>query len=127
MTLNGVFSNLKDNLASFFNEVAELGVLDELKLLIAEINDEVGGRGGLAQALADLMVRAIRSVRRAIEAGLIDALSRLFDLFAKITEAIGALAGDTLDGQIQKIENLTDAFISVTNAALPMIRMSREL
>ena len=65
-TTSGRISNLKDSFALMFNEVAQMGVLDEFNLLLTDVSG-LAGEDGLAQTLADVLVNAIKALRQALQ------------------------------------------------------------
>lgn len=96
-TLNGAISNAKDTFANFLNEVAQDGPLQEFKKLLATLTDSVDGPNGLAKALSRALTKAIATVRRALESGLLDVLKTAVEAIALLVEnwdiLLGLLAG----------------------------------
>lgn len=64
-TASGAISNLKDTVATTFDTVAQMGPLDEFKLLLADVSG-LAGDEGLARILAEGLTRAIKAVREII-------------------------------------------------------------
>jgi hypothetical protein len=65
-TTNGVISNLKDSFSQFLDEVAQLGVLDEFKLLLTDLIGLGGPGNGFAGIVADFLVTGLRSLRETL-------------------------------------------------------------
>lgn len=77
-TLGGTVSNLQDTFVLFLDDVANMGPLEEMKLLIADLRDGMGDqKGGLAQILARTLTNAIRTLRRLLTGDLVPALERI--------------------------------------------------
>jgi len=94
MTLNGIISNAKDAITSFFLEVAEQGPLEEFKLLIADIRDAAGGgAGGLAKTLADTLTSAIRKIRALFKGDLVGTLETVAKAFSFVVDNVDKLIG----------------------------------
>jgi hypothetical protein len=91
-TLNGIISNAKDAIATFFLTVAEMGPLEEFKLLIADIRDAAGGDSkGLAKILADTLTTAIRGVRRLLQGDFLGTLESIASAFKFLVENVDKL------------------------------------
>lgn len=91
-TLNGIISNAKDAIASFFLTVAEMGPLEEFKLLIADIRDAAGGDSkGLARILADTLTSAIRGIRRLMQGDFLGTLESIASAFKFLVENVDKL------------------------------------
>jgi hypothetical protein len=91
-TLNGIISNAKDAIASFFLTVAEMGPLEEFKLLIADIRDAAGGDSkGLAKILADTLTTAIRGIRRLMQGDFLGTLESIASAFKFLVENVDKL------------------------------------
>lgn len=65
-TTAGMFSNLKDTVSAFFDQIAQMGVLDEVKLLMESLSDSMG-ENGLGQIIADVLIIALQSMREMLE------------------------------------------------------------
>lgn len=107
-TLGGIVSNFKDSFTDFLLTVANMGPLEEFKLLVTDLRDATAGQGGLAQSLARTLTSAIRGVRQLIKgdfvrvlellAGTLELVITNIDKFAallagaKIAQAFGAAA-----------------------------------
>ena len=91
-TLNGIISNAKDAIATFFLTVAEMGPLEEFKLLISDIRDAAGGDSkGLAKILADTLTSAIRAVRRLMQGDFLGTLESIASAFKFLVENVDKL------------------------------------
>jgi hypothetical protein len=91
-TLNGIISNLKDAIAAFFLEVAEMGPLEEFKLLVSDLRDAAGsGKGGLARTLADTLTTAIRGLRRLLQGDLNKTIETVAKTFQFLVENVDNL------------------------------------
>lgn len=75
-TLGGIISNLQDAFTEFILGVAEMGPLEEFKLLVTDLRDATGDKEGLAKVLAKTLVSAIRAVRRVLRGDLVDTLKK---------------------------------------------------
>lgn len=133
MTTAGMFSNLKDTVSALFDQIAQMGVLDEAKLLMQELSSSMGSEG-LAQVIADVLVIALRTLRELftsmpqetlieflqaivslvgmMASALVDGasgglgfMSVLYDLLAAVIEA-----GGTLYELIQRVQEIRAAF-----------------
>lgn len=62
LTTAGMFSNLKDTVSGLLDVIAQMGVLDEVKLLMQELSASMG-QDGLARVIADVLVLALRTLR----------------------------------------------------------------
>lgn len=65
-TLNGIISNLIDNLQAFALEVGEAGLQDALKELLTFVRDLVGGGGDLAVVIGRTLAAAVRNVTQSL-------------------------------------------------------------
>lgn len=140
VTLTGLVSNLKDALTEFFLAVANMGPLEEFKLLIGDIRDKAGDKDGLAKTLARTLTSAIRAVRNLIAGDFVGTLEKLakilefvvdnFDIFigliggAKTMQAFGAVRagftamGFAATGALGPIGAIMAAFIALIPVAL---------
>ena len=125
-TTKGVMSNLEDAVSSFFDEVAQTGVLDEFKLLLGDLLGVVGGDDGLAQAVAGVLVEALRGLREMlanvessdIESFLratLDAVEALVNIIVGGVSAFMAFS-DTVGGTQQAIELLALGVLALSTA-----------
>lgn len=115
-TTKGVVSNLKDSVANFFDEVAQLGVLDEFKALLRDIG-EVGGGDGLAGILAKSLVTVLRSVREAIQSVTEEDVENFFRSVASAAEALATAVGFAVDAyrfMVDESGGLDEALINTT-------------
>jgi hypothetical protein len=88
MTTAGMFSNLKDTFAALFDEASQLGVLDEVKLLMQAVSESVGGEGGLAKLIADVLIVALRSMRELFTSMPQGALIEFFQALVNVVSLI---------------------------------------
>ena len=110
-TAGGLISNLQDSWSEFLNTVANLGVLDEFKLLIEDLRDAAGGRGGLAQMLATTLTKAIRGIRNLLQGNLIPTLERFVRVLEFVIDNIGTLSALFISGKlISGVSGLASAF-----------------
>jgi len=107
-TTSGAISNLKDTFSNFLDQVAQMGVLDEFKLLLSDLSGLAGG-DGFAGVLAETLVNGIKAVREWIgrlteedirgfiesAAAALKGLVSAFELAAKAMEVFSNLSGDT--------------------------------
>jgi hypothetical protein len=98
MTTAGMFSNLKDTISSLFDQASQMGVLDEVKLLIQAISDSIGGEGGLAKLIADVLIVALRSMRELFtsmpQGALIEFFQALVNVVSLIAQQLVAGVGE---------------------------------
>ena len=93
-TAGGLISNLKDTWATFLDQVANLGPLEEFKGLVSDLKNALGVRGdGLAKILADTLVKAIRSVRRILRGDFAGTIERAIKLISTLAENFDKLIG----------------------------------
>ena len=85
-TLEGVISNAKDAFQAFLLSVAEMGVLEEFKGLVADLRDASGDKDGLAKILAKTLITAIRALRRALRGDLIETLKTAASVLQFVVE-----------------------------------------
>ena len=110
-TAMGLISNLQDTWAEFMETVANLGPLDEFKLLINDLSEAAGGRTGLAKQLASFLTKAIRGVRRLLKGNLIPTLERLLSILEFVINNLGKLAAVFAAGKlISGVAGLASAF-----------------
>jgi hypothetical protein len=88
LTTAGMFSNLKDTISALFDEAAQNGVLDEVKLLIQAVSDSIGGEGGLARLIADVLIVALRSMRQLFESMPQGALIEFFQALVNVVSLV---------------------------------------
>lgn len=87
-TSAGMISNLKDTFSQLFDQISQLGVLDEFKLLIQDVSN-AAGQQGLAKVIADALIVGLRALR--------DLLSRITQedvegFFNSVIDVVTALA-----------------------------------
>jgi len=105
-TTKGVISNLKDGIANFFDQVAQLGVLDEFKGLLKDIAN-VGGDGeGLAGTLASSLIKVLKSLREAIQSITKEDVESFFTGFMDIATAMATVL-DLLVGAMRVVIDVT--------------------
>jgi len=90
-TLTGLVSNLKDTFLLLFEEIAQAGPLQEMKLLLDDIAKAAGGQQGLAQVIADTLVQAIKALRRLVAGDFSNTLKNLIKLLGLVAENFGKL------------------------------------
>ncbi len=111
MTAGGLISNLTDVWQEFLDQVANLGPLDEFKLLLEDLREAAGGRTGLAKQLAGVLVKAIRGVRRLLSGNLIPVLERLLGIIEFVINNFELLAAAFVAGKlISGVSGLATAF-----------------
>lgn len=95
-TTAGMFSNLKDTVSALFDQIAQMGVLDEVKLLMQAVSESIGGNDGLARVIADVLIIALRSVRELFtsmpQETLINFLQQLVTLVGMLVETLVSAA-----------------------------------
>lgn len=110
-TTQGVISNLMDTWTFFLNAVANLGPLEEFKLLIEDLKEAAGGRTGLAKQLAGVLVKAIRAVRMLFLGDLIPTLERVLKVIEFVINNFELLAAAFVAGKlISGVAGLATAF-----------------
>ena len=62
-TAAGMVSNLKDSISQFLDAIAQMGVLDAFKEIIAALNEQIGGNDGLARVIADFLLIGLEAFR----------------------------------------------------------------
>lgn len=90
-TTAGQFSNLKDAISAFFDQIAQMGVLDEVKLLLASLGESIGGSDGLARLIADVLIIGLRTLRQLLESLPADG-GVIFEFFGTLVELLGMMA-----------------------------------
>jgi chemotaxis protein histidine kinase CheA len=92
-TTAGMFSNLKDTVAAFFDQIAQSGVLDEVKLLMQELSSAMGD--DLATVIADVLVVALQTLRELFasmpQESLTAFLGSLVNLIGMVLEVVTGL------------------------------------
>lgn len=98
LTTAGIFSNLKDTVAALFDQIAQMGVLDEVKRFMEALSESMGSEG-LSQVIADVLVLALRTARELFlslpQETLISFLQALIDLVGLV---VGQLTGAAAEG-----------------------------
>jgi hypothetical protein len=98
LTTAGIFSNLKDTVAALFDQIAQMGVLDEVKRFMEALSESMGSEG-LSQVIADVLVLALRTARELFlslpQETLISFLQALVDLVGLV---VGQLTGAASEG-----------------------------
>jgi hypothetical protein len=114
-TTAGVISNLKDGIANFFDEVAQLGVLDEFKALLGDLANLGGdGEGGLARILADSLVTVLRAVREGIQSITAEDIKGFFDAVRRAADFLA----ETIGFVVTAIRDLVDMSGGLENALM---------
>lgn len=93
-TTAGMFSNLKDTVSALFDQIAQMGVLDEVKLMMVALSESMGGSDGLARVIADVLVIALRTVR---ELFLAMPQETLIEFLQQLVNIVGMVAGVLVD------------------------------
>ncbi len=103
-TTKGALSNLEDTLSQFFDEIAQMGVLDMFKEIVQQLTESLGGNNGLAKVIADFLLIGLRAVRDLLAGmpsedlirflrALVDAMMMLFDSLSAGESGIGTIIG----------------------------------
>ena len=87
-TTAGQFSNLKDAISAFFDQIAQMGVLDEVKLLLQALGESIGGSDGIARLIADVLIIGLRSLRELLQAIPADG-GQLTEFFGALVQLLG--------------------------------------
>lgn len=124
-TLTGLISNLKDSFTEFLLSVAEKGPLDEFKKLVEELKALTGERGGLADVLARILVKAIRTVRRALQGDFVRTLERVAAILEFVIDNFEELvalfvAGKTVQAFASVVSGLQTIGVAATGALGPI-------
>ena len=82
-TIGGAFSNLKDNLSAFFNEIGKAGFNQALTDLIREMTGMVGEGESAAYTIGKLLTGALKTAR--------GALKFVKENIGAVTKALGAM------------------------------------
>jgi hypothetical protein len=126
-TAAGMFSNLKDAVSAFFDQIAQMGVLDEVKLLMQSLSDSIGGEGGLARLIADVLIIALKTMR-----GLFESVPQgpIIEFFQALVGALGLLAEMFLD-VIGEQSGFTSAMFEILTplieAAVAVAKITRQI
>ena len=77
-TLGGNISNLMDQFSEFFNSIAQMGPLQEFKLLLQDLSGIAGDKeGGLARTIARTLTKAIKGLRRLLTGDFVRAFEKV--------------------------------------------------
>ena len=119
-TVGGLVSNLQDAFSELMNSVAQMGPLDEFKLLVQDLRDAAGGgKDGLAKVLAQTLTKAIRGVRNLLKGNLVPTLERLVAVLEFAINNFGKLSALFVTGKmVSGVASLASAFGGLKNAAL---------
>jgi hypothetical protein len=128
-TAYGAISNLQDALAQFLDEIAQAGVLDEFKGLLADIAGIAGGDDkSLAKILADGLVSVLKQVREAVQSIKAEDIKGLFesmrDTMQQVADVLGVLweafskIVDISGGVGPAIENITLGIVALKTAMM---------
>lgn len=122
-TLDGIISNLMDNVELFALQVGEAGFLGALKEVGVEIRDMVGSGGDLAKVIGEFLGEAVRSTWRLIKrlaSGLKDITSEdVKGWFDKVWKTVSQF-GEVLSTVASILEPLTDRLHLVAGALIAM-------
>ena len=126
-TTAGVISNLRGGIENFFDEVAQLGVLDEFKGLLDDIAGAGGDeQGGLAQILADTLIAVLRSLREAVKKVTAEDIKGFFNAAKSAAQSLATGIGlvssafrfiiDTVGGTEQAMQTFALGVVAITAA-----------
>ena len=124
-TTAGVISNLKDGIANFFDEVAQLGVLDEFKGLLKDLSNVGGdGQGGLAKILADSLIVVLKALREAIQSVSAEDIKGFFESARTVAGALADAIGLAVDAGRSFIDMSGGVENALANMTLAIIALS---
>lgn len=126
-TTAGVISNLRGGIENFFDEVAQLGVLDEFKGLLNDIAGAGGDeQGGLAQILADSLIVVLRSLREWVQKVTAEDIKGFFNAAKSAAQSLATAIGfvstafrfiiDTVGGTEQAMQTFALGVVAITAA-----------
>jgi hypothetical protein len=129
MTTAGMFSNLKDTVDALFDTIAQMGVLDEVKLFMEALSESMGSEG-LSQVIADVLVMALRTARELFlslpQETLIEFLSVLVELVGLVVNQLMGVAGEGA-GVIDKMLQFATVLVGVAGAIYDTLQRLDEI
>lgn len=130
MTTAGVFSNLKDSISAFFDQIAQMGVLDEVKLLLQSLGESIGGSDGLARLIADVLIISLRTLRELFESLPAGGVTEFFQALVKLLGMMAEVLVDSIGsgaGFLSLLYDIGTPLLEAAASVFDVVKSLREL